>query len=85
MAPRETVLCDNNWLDISGYASGRRFKTENSEPLLNGLLKIPLGHPIGLWIISWRAGTTTAVAQKLQRKWIGVEMGIILKVWWYPG
>ncbi len=75
VAPRETVLCDNDWLDISGYASGRRFKTENSEPLLKRVIE-NTSRPSD-WVMDYflGSGTTTAVAQKLQRKWIGVEMG----------
>jgi adenine-specific DNA-methyltransferase len=61
-------------LDIPGYASGRRFKTENSEPLLQRIIE-NTSHPRD-WVLDYflGSGTTTAVAHKLGRKWIGVEL-----------
>jgi adenine-specific DNA-methyltransferase len=72
---RESVIADNNWLDIKGYANIWGFKTENSEVLLNRIIdgisfegKIILDFFPG-------SGTTIAVAHKLQRKWLGIEVG----------
>ena len=73
--PREFVIADNNWLDIKGYARKWGFKTENSEHLLKRIIA-NLTDPDGLVLDFFLgSGTTVAVAHKLQRKWIGVEVG----------
>lgn len=36
--PRESVIADNSWLDIKGYANNWGFKTENSEALLHRIV-----------------------------------------------
>lgn len=73
--PREFVISDNNWSDIRGYSNHWEFKTENSEPLLMRIIEnitqdrnIVMDYFLG-------SGTTTAVAHKLGKKWIGIEMG----------
>jgi len=73
--PRELVMADNNWLDIKGYANKWGFKTENSEILLKRVIE-------GLtteneWILDFfvGSGTAAAVAHKLKRRWLAVEMG----------
>lgn len=73
--PREFVMADNNWLDIKGYSNKWRFKTENSEPLLKRIIESQTLEKE--WVLDYflGSGTTVAVAHKLRRKWIGVEMG----------
>lgn len=73
--PRGSVVVDNNWLDIRGYSNKWGFKTENSEILLQRILS-------NLTVVNdlvmdffLGSGTTTAVAHKLRRKWIGIEVG----------
>lgn len=72
-------LLDSNWIDIPGYSSTQGFSTENSEVLLKRVINsatsdsgedrdIVMDFFLG-------SGTTIAVAQKLKRKWIGIEMG----------
>ena len=75
VSPREFVISDNNWMDIKGYANMTAFKTENSESLLARIISHLL--PKGSLCMDFFAGsgTTLAVAQKLGRKWVGVEMG----------
>lgn len=71
----------NNWTDIPGYSStmekvvGQKFATENSEQLLCRV--IDSGTSEGDAVLDFFAGsgTTQAVAQKLGRKWLGMEMG----------
>ena len=73
--PRTEVMADNNWLDVKGYANKWEFRTENSEPLLCrivGSITPSAGTVLDFFLGS---GTTCAVAHKLQRRWIGVEMG----------
>ncbi len=74
--PRSHVMADNNWLDIKGYANKWSFKTENSEGLMkrivstlsNGKQDLVLDFFVG-------SGTTAAVAHKLGRKWLAIDMG----------
>ena len=73
--PRSHVVSDNDWTDIRGYSNFTGFKTENSELLLKRILEhIPNNNDFILDFFSG-SGTTQAVAQKLGRKWLGVEMG----------
>jgi len=64
-----------NWTDIPGYSHNWKFSTENPEPLLKRVLQMasePRNIVLDFFLGS---GTTTAVAHKLKRKWIGIEMG----------
>ena len=71
----EDVFLNNNWLDIESYSNSNNFSTENSETLLQRVINSSTEKD-GL-IIDFFAGsaTTQSAAQKLGRKWIGVEMG----------
>ncbi len=68
-------IFDSNWTDIPGYSSTTGFSTENSEVLLSRVIKTASNE--GDLVMDFFAGsaTTQRVAQKLGRKWIGVEMG----------
>ena len=72
---KEETLLDNNWLDIPGYSQGWDFKTENSEILLKRVIESTSNEGDLVMDFFLGSGTATAVAQKLGRKWIGVEMG----------
>jgi|ECHnycMinimDraft_1075156.scaffolds.fasta_scaffold00092_7 adenine-specific DNA-methyltransferase len=65
----------NNWTDIPGYSRGWGFKTENSEVLLHRVLSISTDPGDLVVDFFLGSGTTIAVAQKMGRKWIGVEQG----------
>ncbi len=71
----EDVFLNNNWLDIESYSNSNNFSTENSETLLQRVINSSTEKD-GL-IIDFFTGsaTTQSAAQKLGRKWIGVEMG----------
>jgi len=70
----ETV--DSNWTDIPSYtARADGFKTENSEILLKRVIESTSNKTDLIMDFFLGSGTTTAVAHKLGRKWIGVEMG----------
>jgi len=73
--PREELLIDNNWLDISGYSSTWSFQTENSEILLKRVIESTSNEGDLVMDFFSGSGTTAAVAHKLKRKWIGIEMG----------
>ncbi|MHA1506054.1 MAG: site-specific DNA-methyltransferase [Candidatus Asgardarchaeia archaeon] len=70
----EDTLGDN-WTDISGYSQTHNFQTENSEILLKRIIESTSNEGDLVMDFFLGSGTTTAVAHKLRRKWIGVEMG----------
>ncbi|MBX0312230.1 MAG: site-specific DNA-methyltransferase, partial [Sulfurihydrogenibium sp.] len=73
---RETfAFIGNLWTDISGYTHGWDFPTENSEILLKRVIESTSNENDLVMDFFLGSGTTTAVAHKLKRKWIGVEMG----------
>ena len=69
------VVVDSNFTDIPGYSSGWQFQTENSEILLKRLIEALSDKENFVLDFFLGSGTTTAVAHKLKRKWLGVEMG----------
>jgi len=71
----EMTPLDTNWTDISGYSFGWGFSTENSEPLLKRVIESTSNEGDLIMDFFLGSGTTIAVAHKLGRKWIGVEMG----------
>lgn len=71
----EEKLLTSNWTDIPGYTSTTGFQTENSEKLLNRVIRTTSEDGNIVMDFFLGSGTTTAVAHKLGRKWIGVEMG----------
>ncbi len=75
LPPTEDKQIDSNWTDISGYTSNWHFQTENSEILLKRVIESTSEEGDLVMDFFLGSGTTTAVAHKLKRKWIGVEMG----------
>jgi len=73
--PRDYVLIDNNWLDITGYAQSTGFQTENSEYPLRRIIENLTNKREIILDFFLGSGTTIAVAHKLGRKWVGIEMG----------
>jgi len=71
----ELTPLDSNWTDISGYSFGWGFSTENSEPLLKRVIESTSNEGDLVMDYFLGSGTTTAVAHKLGRKWLGVEIG----------
>ncbi len=65
----------SNWTDISGYSPTHGFTTENSEELLQRAIESTSNTGDLVLDFFLGSGTTTAVAHKLGRKWIGIEMG----------
>lgn len=64
-----------NWTDISGYSQTHDFQTENSEILLKRVIESTSNEGNLVLDFFLGSGTTAAVAHKLKRKWLGVEMG----------
>jgi len=75
LAPTEIKQIDSNWTDVSGYTSNWNFQTDNSEILLKRVIETSSNKNDLILDFFLGSGTTTAVAHKLGRKWIGVEMG----------
>jgi adenine specific DNA methylase Mod len=75
----EDVNIDNNWTDIPGYEFGVfspwKFPTENSEILLKRVIESTSNEDDLVMDFFLGSGTATAVAHKLKRKWVGIEMG----------
>ena len=68
-------LCNNLWNDISGYAFTFNYPTEKNEILLERIINMT-SNPGDLVLDCFAgSGTTLAVAEKLGRRWIGVDCG----------
>ncbi|MEM3611768.1 MAG: site-specific DNA-methyltransferase [Thermoplasmata archaeon] len=66
----------NHWLDdFQGYSRKWNFDTENSEALLKRVIDCSSDKGDLVMDFFIGSGTTTAVAHKLGRKWLGIEMG----------
>ncbi len=68
-------LSHNNWTDLEGYARQWHFPTENSEILLKRVIESTSNEGDLVMDFFLGSGTTTSVAHKLKRRWIGIEMG----------
>jgi len=72
---QEKEVLDSNWTDLYGYSTTWNFQTENSEILLKRVIESTSNEGDLVMDFFLGSGTTTAVAHKLKRKWLGVEMG----------
>ena len=71
----ETQSLTDNWSSHVGYSSTWKFPTENHEEVLRRVLETVSCQKDVVVDFFAGIGTTQAVAQKLGRKWLGVEMG----------
>ncbi len=70
----QTKITDN-WKDIPSYEDTVGFRTQNSEILLKRVIE-STSEPGDLVLDFFLgSGTTIAVAHKLKRKWLGIELG----------
>jgi adenine specific DNA methylase Mod len=71
----EEIVLNSNWTDISGYSFKTGYPTENSEPLLERVIKA--GSKKGDLVADFfcGSGTTGVVAEKLGRRWIMSDLG----------
>lgn len=67
---------DNIWIDIAGYEKKKKtlYPTENSEKLLERIINLCSKPKEIVADFFCGSGTTVAVAQKLNRRWIGVDL-----------
>ena len=82
--PRTETMADTNWLDIKGYANKWGLKTENSEGVLKRVIDSLSEKDDYIIDCFLGSGTTAAVALKLQRKFIGIDMGDHISKIAYP-
>lgn len=71
----EDVVPSNNWLDIRSYASKTGYPTENSEDLLTRVIGMASREGDIVADFFGGSGTTAAVAERLNRKWITCDIG----------
>jgi Adenine specific DNA methylase Mod len=73
----EEIKLNSNWTDIPSYSIPSKwgFPTENSEILLKRVIESTSSEGDLVMDFFLGSGTTIAVAHKLKRRWIGVEMG----------
>lgn len=71
----EETPVDSLWTDLKGYVFGSTFPTENPEELLKRVVEVSSREGDIVMDFFLGSGTTVAVAQKMGRKWIGVEVG----------
>jgi adenine-specific DNA-methyltransferase len=75
ISPKGGILLNNNWTDILTSANDGYFPTAKSEKVIERVLAIAT-NPGDLVLDSFAgSGTTGAVAHKMGRKWIMVELG----------
>lgn len=71
----EDKTIDANWTDISGYDTTTGYPTENSESLLERVIRTATNENDLVLDFFGGSGTTAAVAEKLRRKWIICDIG----------
>ena len=73
--PTDKILIDTNWTDIPGYSNSTDYPTENSEQLLERIIKTASKEGDIVMDFFAGSGTTAIVAEKLGRKWITCDIG----------
>ena len=73
--PSNRIKITNNWKDIPSYSNRTNYPTENSEQLLERV--ILSGSKVNDLVADFfgGSGTTAAVAEKLDRRWITCDIG----------
>jgi adenine-specific DNA-methyltransferase len=71
----ETMVLNSNWTDISGYSFTTGYPTENSESLLERVIKAGSSENDLVLDCFCGSGTTAAVSEKLNRRWITCDIG----------
>lgn len=71
----EDTPVDSNWTDLKGYVLSSRYPTENPEELLERVIKSSSKEGDIVIDAFAGSGTTCAVAEKLNRRWIAIDSG----------
>ncbi len=73
--PSSEGQLDTNWTDIPGYSFSTKYPTENHEKLIERVIKACSKEEDIICDFFNGSGTTAAVAEKLNRKWIASDIG----------
>ena len=73
--PMETKFADTIWLDISAYSFATGYDTEKNEDLVSRIIENFTNENDIISDFFLGSGTTCAVAERLNRRWIGCELG----------
>lgn len=73
--PTDEIVLDSNWTDIPGYAFTTGYPTENSEQLLKRAIQCCTNEGDLVADFFCGSGTTPAVAEMLNRRWIACDIG----------
>ena len=73
--PRSTIMNNNLWIDIPASSRLTGYPTEKSEDLLKRCIAWLTNRGNLIMDVFAGSGTTIAVAEKLGRRWIGVDCG----------
>jgi adenine-specific DNA-methyltransferase len=73
--PTSTKPLTSNWTDISSYSFTTGYPTENSEALLERVIRLCSQEGDLVLDCFAGSGTTAAVAEKLRRRWITCDLG----------
>ena len=71
----EDTPVDSNWTDLKGYVRSSRYPTENPEELLERVILSSSNDGDIVLDAFAGSGTTNAVAEKLDRRWIAIDSG----------
>lgn len=71
----EDTIVDSDWTDLKGYVLSARYPTENAEELLERVIRTSSESGDIVLDAFAGSGTTLAVAEKLGRRWIGIDCG----------
>jgi DNA modification methylase len=74
-APAETRLADTIWSGVPVYSNQTQYPTEKSEALLSHIIEMASEEGDLVLDAFAGSGTTCAVAEKMRRRWIGVDCG----------
>lgn len=72
---KEKITLDSNWTDIPGYSFKTGYPTENAEDLLVRVIEASSKEDDLVADFFGGSGTTAAVAEQLNRKWITCDIG----------
>ena len=72
---KEDQLIDTNWTDIPGYSFSTGYPTENAEQVLQRVIEASSNAGDLVADFFCGSGTTVAVAEKMERKWVGCDIG----------
>jgi site-specific DNA-methyltransferase (adenine-specific) len=74
--PAEERIGDTLWLDVHAYPNTKSYPTEKDEQLLERVIELGTKDEGDLVLDCFAgSGTTCAVAEKLGRRWIGIDCG----------